>query len=153
MCIFSKVFISFSSLKNKMDLFLIPCMLSNMYVCTSHVCHMPMEARRGPQIPGNWSGWLSTTTWGLGTKPGPFARVAMVLTAEPYPTQSAFLFLFFSFLSIFNWVVCFLVAECWGFFADVSAFLAFIRCVFCRLSSTLPWFPLSQQWLPRAGIF
>lgn len=40
-----------------------------MHVCVPHVCLVPIEARRGYQIPGKWSKrWLWATVWVSGNR-------------------------------------------------------------------------------------
>lgn len=57
------------------------------YVCFAcmyvwlHVCLVPLEVRRGYQIPWNWNyGWLWTTMWVLALKPGLLQEQQFLLT-------------------------------------------------------------------------
>ena len=55
-------------------------MFAYMYVCVLLSCMVPINTRRGHQIPWNWNyGWLGATIWVLGIEATLAGRAASVI--------------------------------------------------------------------------
>jgi hypothetical protein len=74
-------------------LFYLSTCFACMNACTLCAYLGPMEARRGHQMPWNWSyKWLWASMWVMQTKPGSSPRVASELNwaISPAPTMNTF---------------------------------------------------------------
>jgi hypothetical protein len=54
-----------------------------IYLCAQCACLVPVEAKRGRQIPEPWFWWLRATVWVLRMELAPLEEQPVLLTADP----------------------------------------------------------------------